>query len=159
MKIFLLIFIIMIPVLNISPQTKRIATGLYIVISKDSCSSQKDIYKIKYRSDTLCIKSKPIITVKDIESCFTDSTKLDNKEVYALNIKLKYLSAKKFKTVTEKNVGKTIAFIIDKEVAMAVLLRDPITTGRLTVSGESGPKLKELGIKLNKEIRKYQKTL
>lgn len=157
MKKLFLIFILMIPVLNVFPQTKGIETGLYIVIPKDSCSKQENVYKIAYQSDTLCIKHKPIITVKDIESCFTDSTKLDGKKAYALNIKLKKSATEKFKTITKENVGKRIAMIIDKKVVMAPILKDPIITGRLTVSGEKGPLLKEMGMKLNMELKKTKK--
>lgn len=42
--------------------------------------------------------------------------------------------------------------IIDKNVVMAPVIRDPVTNGRLTVSGERGPELKTLGEKLRKEI-------
>ena len=157
MRTFFLIFILILLSLNIFPQSKGIETGLYIVLSKKACLGQKNISKITYQSDTLCLKNKPIITLRDIELCFSDSTKLDGQNTYALNIKLKKSMIKKFKTITEKNVGKRIAMIIDKKVIMAAVLRDPITTGRLTVSGESVEKLKELEIKLNKELKEINK--
>jgi preprotein translocase subunit SecD len=111
-----------------------------------------NLSSIAFESDTLCIKDIPIISVSDIESCFTDSTVLDGKKAYALNIELTKSAAKLFKTVTEENVGKRIAMIIDNNVVMAPVLRDPVTNGRLTVSGESGPALKTLGEKLRKEM-------
>ena len=157
MKTFFLIFFLMISSLNIFSQSKGISTGLYVVIPKDSCSAYKNINKITYQSDTLCIKQKPLISVKDIESCFADSTVLDGKAAYALNINLKKTARNKFETATRKNVGNKIAMIIDRRVVMTAVLKDPITTGRLTVSGESRAKLKDLEIKLNKEIKKTDK--
>ena len=140
----------------ILPQSKGIETGLYLVLPKNSHSMKNSAYKVIYLSDTLYLKPKAILTVNDIESSSTDSTNLDGKEAYVLNIKLKSSAAIKFKTVTAENVGRKLALVIDNKVVMAAIIKDPITTGRLTVSGESAAEIKSLGIKLSKEIVKAE---
>lgn len=42
---------------------------------------------------------------------------------------------------------------MDQQVVIAVVIRDPITSGRLTISGETRPVIQEWGMKLKKEIR------
>ncbi len=97
---------------------------------------------------------KPVITKGDIEYCETVKSKLDNNEVYALNIKLNASAALKFKKVTEQNVGKMMAMIIDNKVVMAAVIRDPVTSGRLTISGQSEEETLRLGKMLEEEIHK-----
>jgi len=72
--------------------------------------------------------------------------------MYVLNIKLKEAAASEFEKITEDNVGKKIAMIINNEVILNAVIRDPITSGMITVSGETEEKIKELGIALQKEI-------
>ncbi len=152
MKTILLVFIVMTSAINIMPQTKHVETGLYLVLSSDTCSGQKDKNTIVYLSDTLCLSAKPVITVNDIQSCNTGNAMLDGNELYVLNIALKDSAKEKFKTITEQNVGKKMAMIIDNEVVMAAVIRDPVTSGRLTVSGAKKEKIKELGINLRQEL-------
>ncbi len=152
MKTIILSFIIITSAFNIMSQTKPVETGLYLVLSSDTCSGQKDKNTIVYLSDTLCLSEKPVITVKDIESCNTRNAILDGNELYVLNIALKDSAKEKFKKITEQNVGKKMAMIIDNEVVMAAVIRDPVTSGKLTVSGAKKEKIKELGIKLRQEI-------
>jgi SecDF, P1 head subdomain len=152
MKSLIIIFIIITSSLNIFSQIKTIETGLYLVISPDSCTKQTNKNTIVYLSDTLCLEEKPVITVNDIESSNTGMTKLDGNELYVLNIALKESAKLKFKAVTEQNVGKRMVIVIDNQVVMAAVIRDPVTTGRLTVSGEKEQVIKELGIELNQEM-------
>jgi preprotein translocase subunit SecD len=152
MKISALFFVVIASSLNIFSQSKGNETGLYLAASQDSCYGQNNKNTVVFSSDTLCLEQNPIITVKDIESCETETSRLDGKEMYILNIKLKAAAAEKFKIITEKNVGKTIAMIIDKKVIMAGVIRDPITSGMLAVSGEKEQIIKEWGKELKKEI-------
>ena len=154
MRTLILLFTIIVSSLNIFPQTKDIDTGLYLVVSKDSCSAQNSKNTIVFLSDTLCLEQNPIITVNDIESYKTLTSTLDGKEMYVLNIKLNKSAVLDFKKITEKNVGKKMAMVINKEVVMAAIIRDPITSGMLTISGETEQTIKGWAKKLEKEIGK-----
>ena len=147
-----LIFFITISSLNIFPQSKVIDTGLYLVISTDSCSGQNNNNIIVFSPDTLCLGDKPIITVKEIESYKTQTSTLDGKEMYVLNLKLNEAATSKFKEITKKNVGKKIAMVINNKVVMAATIRDPVTSGMLTISGESEQVIKEWAKELEKEM-------
>ncbi len=153
MKSQILFLILIISALNIFPQSRSIETGLYLSIPRDSCSAQNNKNTIIYLSDTLCLEQNPVITVNDIDYCSTGTAKLDGNELYVLNIKLKKTAASKFKEATEQNVGKRMVMIIDKEAVMAAVIRDPVTSGRLTVSGVKRQKIDELKTKLQHEMR------
>ena len=154
MKKMILLFILLFSSLNIFPQTRTIETGLYLVLSKDSCAGENDKNTIVYLSDTLCLEQKPIITVNDIDTYNTETANLDGNELYVLNIALKDSAKIKFKEVTTQNVGKRMALVIDQKVVMAAVIRDPVTTGRLTVSGEEKQKIKEWAEKLKEAMGK-----
>jgi preprotein translocase subunit SecD len=154
MKTLILLLGILITSLNIFPQNKTIESGLYLVISKGSCKKTQNNIRIKYASDTLCLEQKPEITLGDIESCNTGTQNMDGNEIYALNISLKESAKIKLKEITEKNIGKRMALVIDKEVVMAAMIRDPITTGRLTVSGAKAGEINSWTRKLREEIYK-----
>ncbi len=153
MKMLMMLIVVITSAASILPQSKNIETGLYLVAAKDSCSDQNKNLVV-YLSDTLCLMQKPVITKGDIEYCETVKSKLDNNEVYALNIKLNASAALKFKKVTEQNVGKMMAMIIDNKVVMAAVIRDPVTSGRLTISGQSEEETLRLGKMLEEEIHK-----
>jgi preprotein translocase subunit SecD len=154
MKTIIIFVSILIISVNIFPQNKIIESGLYLVISKGSCKKTQNNIKIKYASDTLCLEQKPEITVGDIESCNTGAQIMDGNEIYALNISLKESAKIKLKEITEKNTGKRMALVIDKEVVMAAIIRDPITSGRLTVSGAKAEEINSWAAKLREAIDK-----
>ena len=151
MKTMLFFFIIILSASNIYSQVKDIETGLYLVLPHDSCTGKNNKHTIEFLSDTLCIAPEPVISVKDIESCMTDSLKLEGKKQYSLNIKLKESASLRFKEITTENVGKKLVFIIDNKVVMAPVIRDPITSGRLSIYDEY-PVIKELRMKLKQEM-------
>lgn len=154
MKTLIIFFIIIISASINFPQTKTIKTGLYLVIPQASCYAKSNKIKIGYLSDTLCLEQKPVITVKDIDTCITARAILDGKELYVMNIALKQTAKTKFKEVTERNVGKKMALVIDRKVVMAAVIRDPVTTGRLTVSGEKEQEINLWAKKLREEMKK-----
>ena len=154
MKTLILFVSILITSINIFPQNKTIESGLYLVISKDSCKKIQNNIKIKYGSDTLCLEQKPEITVGDIESLNTGTEIMDGNKIYALNIGLKESAKIKLKEITEKNIGKRLALVIDKEVVMAAMIRDPVTNGRLTVSGAKANEINSWAGKLREAIDK-----
>lgn len=154
MKTLILFVSILITSINIFPQNKTIESGLYLVISKDSCKKIQNNIKIKYGSDTLCLEQKPEITVGDIESLNTGTEIMDGNKIYALNIGLKESAKIKLKEITEKNIGKRMALVIDKEVVMAAMIRDPVTNGRLTVSGAKANEINSWAGKLREAIDK-----
>lgn len=154
MKTSILLFCIIISAVNIFPQTKPIEPGLYLVLTKDSCNGQTYKNTIVYLSDTLCFGQKPVITVNDIEACNTGTANLDGHKLYVLNIALKKSAKLKFKKITKRNVGKKMAFVIAREVVMAAMIRDPVTSGRLTVSGEKKQKIKLWAEKLQAAMHK-----
>jgi preprotein translocase subunit SecD len=154
MKTLLILIILILPALNIFSQVKHFETGLYLVIPSDSCTGPNNKNAVRYMNDTLCLEPKPVITVKDFEYCDTAESKLDGQEMFVLDIQLKDSSALKFKKITTKNVGKRFAFIIDNKVVMAPVIRDPITSGRMTVSGDTKAYIKEMYEKLEKEMGK-----
>ncbi len=155
MKKFLLLLTIIPFAVNTFSQANKVQTGLYYVIPKDSCSGQNSEHVMIYQSDTLCLAENPVITVKDIDTCFTASMEMDGKEVYALNIKLNKSATLKFKKVTANNIGKRFAFVIDNKIVMAPVVRDAIPNGRMTIQGEKGPKIREMGMKLKNEMRHH----
>jgi len=148
----MLTFILILPALIVFPQTKHIETGLYLVIPSDSCSGINNKIAVRYMNDTLCLEPKAVLTVKDFEFCETAESKLDGMEMFVLNIQLKDSSALKFKDITTKNVGKRFAFVIDNKVVMAPVIRDPITSGRMTVSGDKEANIKEMYKMLKREM-------
>jgi preprotein translocase subunit SecD len=153
MKILFILLITLFPVSNSFSQEKNIETGLYLIIPPDSCLGKSNIHAVKYLSDTVCIGEQPVIRVRDIESCITDSSKINSNEVYFLNIKLKNSVVSKFKEVTAKNTGKKLALVIDSKIVSAPVIRDPITSGRMTFGGDKEPIIKELGVKLREKMR------
>lgn len=137
----------------IFPQSESIETGLYLNLPHDSCSGQNKEHTIVFNADTLCIESNPVINVNDIDSCITENANLDGNNLYVLNIKLKKSASSKFKETTEQNVGKIMVMVIDNEAVMAAVIRDPVTSGRLSISGMKIQKIDELKSKLQKEMR------
>ena len=154
MKTILIFIILILPALNIFPQAKHLETGLYLVIPSDSCAGINNKNAVQYKNDTLCIEPKPVITVKDFDFCDTAESKLDGMEMFVLNIQLKDSSTLKFKEITTKNVGKRFAFVIDNKVIMAPVIRDPVTSGRMTVSGDKESNIKVMYKKLRMEMGK-----
>ena len=154
MKTLVLLLIVLASSISLFSQSKVIKSGLYLVLPKDSCSAQNNKNTVIISSDTLCLGQNAVIGVKDIDSCITRSSRLDGKEMYVLNIKLKDAARLKFKNITEKNVGRGIAMVIRGDVVMSAVIRDPVTSGRLTVSGAKPGKIKEWGKELRKEIEK-----
>ncbi len=152
MKKILISFILLLPLLNLFPQTKNLETGLYAVIPLDSCTGMNNKIAVEFLTDTLCLNPKPLITVKDFDSCKIDSSMYSREKILFLNIKLKDYATEKFKEITTKNVGKKIAVIIDNKVVLAPIVRDPITNGRLTVGGDKEAIIKEMYEKLKREI-------
>ena len=154
MKTIILLVSILIISINIFPQNKKIESGLYLVMSKGSFKETKNNIKIIYASDTLYLEQRPEITVGDIDSFNTGTQIMDGNKIYALNISLKDLAKIKLKEITEKNIGKRLALVIDKEVVMAAIIRDPITSGRLTVSGAKANEINSWAEKLRQAINK-----
>lgn len=149
---FILLFLIL-SVIKIFPQAKSIEPGLYLTLSKDSCNVKAAVNTIVYSSDTLCIEQKPSITVKDIETCNTQTATLDGKELYVLNIALNDSAKTKFRNITEQNTGKKIVLIIDQKAIMVAVIRDPVTIGRLTVSGASRNEIDNWAEKLKEAMK------
>jgi len=58
MKTMFLLFIIITASLKILLQSKEIETGLYLVLSQDSCTAQNNV--IEYLLDTLCLEQNPV---------------------------------------------------------------------------------------------------
>ena len=117
-------------------QPEVFETGLYLVISPDSCTVQNGNHSVVNSEGTLCLRQLPVLTVHDFEACSADSTRLDGKEAYTLNIKLKHSVTENFKEFTKQHVGEQIAMLISQKVVMSAVIRDPVTFGRLTISGE-----------------------
>lgn len=147
----LILLFIIISSINIFSQSKSLRTGVYLAAPKDSCTGKNNEVMV-YSSDTLCLKKIPIISVKDIDSCISETSKLDGKEMYVLNIKLKEAAKLEFKKITENNIGKKIVMLIDKKIVMAGVIRDPVTSGMLTISGASKKEIKTWEKELKKEI-------
>lgn len=120
------------------PQSATIDTGLYLVAPNDDCSGRTEYHRMVDGQDTLCLEVQPVITVHDLASCGADSAVLDGKEAFVLNIRLKKSIVSKFTAFTKQHVGRKLALVIDEQVVMAPMIRDPITSGQLTVSGETG---------------------
>ena len=154
MKTIILLVSILIISINIFPQNKKIESGLYLVMSKGSFKETKNNIKIIYASDTLYLEQRPEITVGDIDSFNTGTQIMDGNKIYALNISLKDSAKIKLKKITGKNIGKRLALVIDKEVVMAAIIRDPITSGRLTVSGAKANEINSWAEKLRQAINK-----
>ena len=153
MKSIFFLFVLSLTVINIFPQAKILETGLYLVIPSDSCSGVNNKNFIGYLTDTLCLNPKPVITVKDFDLCTIDSTIYGGNEIYSLNIQLKKSAALEFKEITTRNVGKKIAVIVDNKVIMAPVIRDPITNGRMTVSGDKEENIKKMYKKIKRELK------
>lgn len=154
MKTLMILISILITSVNVFPQNKIIESGLYLVISKSSCKKIQNNIKIKYGSDTLCLEQKPEIAVGGIESCNTGTEKMDGNEIYALNIGFKESAKIKLKEITEKNIGRQMALVVDNEVVMVAMIRDPITNGRLTVSGAKANEINSWAGKLREAMDK-----
>ena len=153
MKSIFLLFILTLTAINIIPQAKNLETGLYLVNPPDSCSGINNKNSVIYLSETLCLNPKPVITVKDFDLCTIDSTIYGGNEIYSLDIKLKKPAAIKFKEITARNVGKKIAVIIDNKVVIAAVVRNPITSGRMTIGGDKDENIRKLYEKLKQEMK------
>ena len=134
-------------------QTKTIEPGLYLVLSRDSSFKHCNGNTIVYSSDSLCLEKYPIINIRDIDTCFTATANLDGNKSFVLNVALNESAKLKFKKMTEQNVGKKMAMIIDQKVVMAAVIRDPITSGRLTISGDKAKDIKMWAEKLQQAMR------
>lgn len=152
MKTFFVFCTLIFAVTGIFCQENRIETGVYFVLPQDSCAGSHTAQTIHYLPDSLCLAKAPVLTVKDIESVAADSSQLEGKKVYFLNVMLQETSASRFGEVTKKNVGKRMAVIIDNELIMVPIIRDPITSGRLSVF-DKRPVIQELKEKLEREMK------
>ena len=153
MKKMILFFIIFSSTFALFSQTKTIESGLYLVLSRDSCFNQSKVNTIVYLSDSLCLEKNPIIDIRDIDTCFTATANLDGNELFVLNVALNKSAKLKFAKITEQNVGKKMAMIIDQKVVMAAVIRDPITSGQLTISGDKEEEIKMWAEKLREAMR------
>lgn len=67
-----------------------------------------------------------------------------------LSLKLDEASTKSFADLTAANIGKVVELRIDGKVVMAPVVRDPITTGQVEVSGDfQADQLNEIALRLN----------
>ena len=96
--------------------------GFYLVIEN----------RINKEERKLELEEKPSFTlndIKEIKSSFNDLGYL------IIDIKFKVSSAKKLKEITNKNINKEIAIIVDKKIITMPIISSEIPDGKLQISG------------------------
>lgn len=126
--LFLLIF-----QANLSAQDYQLKTGFYTVVENDSCGSSTDFIKIMDGEDEYCLIKIPVVTEDNFTSVRVVSDTSKEGIFNTVRIKLDSTTAKGFKEVTSRLVGKKLAFIVNNKLITAPILRDPIESGEIAV--------------------------
>jgi hypothetical protein len=57
----------------------------------------------------------------------------------SLDIELGKEAAKKFEKITRDNIGRKLMVVLDNKILIAPTIREPITVGKIMISGGAGP--------------------
>jgi Preprotein translocase subunit SecD len=96
--------------------------GFYASIDYDSNNGEQE----------LVLEATPSITKKDILEV---KKEIDNYEHPYISVTLNEEGTNKFHLLTQENVGKPIAIVIDKHIVMSPTVQMPISGGKVQISG------------------------
>lgn len=89
-------------------------------------------YSYQQKLEDLILEEKAAM---DFSSVIEAKVGKDDLRSFIIDIKFNPEGTKDFKNLTEKNVGKTIAIVINRKIVMAPVVNDVISQGRLQISG------------------------
>ena len=96
--------------------------GFYATINYNSNMDNRD----------LILEEKPVITTEDILEV---KKEIDDYGNLYINVTLNEGGANKFYLLTKENIGKPIAIVIDKHIVIAPIVHNPISKGKIHISG------------------------
>jgi len=103
-------------------------------IKKAQQGETEEKYELKkYRENPILLYKKPSLTGKDLVESFVG---FDSYGVPLVRLKFTSSGKKKFAKVTQKNVGKRLAILIDEKVISAPQIREPILNGEAEITGD-----------------------
>jgi len=93
-----------------------------------------DGYELKeYEKSYLLLESSPSLSGSDLSESFMGFNTYGGAEV---NMRFTSPGTKKFAEVTEKNVGRMLAIVLDGKVMSAPSIREPILSGQAQITGD-----------------------
>jgi len=91
-------------------------------------------YELKqYKNSSILLSVNAALVGSDLAESFTG---FDSYQIAEVRLKLTSEGAKKFADITENNVGKQLAIILDGKVMSAPNIREPILSGQAQISGD-----------------------
>ncbi|MFA7676829.1 MAG: protein translocase subunit SecD [Candidatus Omnitrophota bacterium] len=91
-------------------------------------------YELKeYENSQLLIRKSPSLVGSDLADSFVG---FDSYGIAEVRLKFTSAGARKFAKVTEENVGKRLAIVLDGNVKSAPQIREPIASGEAQITGD-----------------------
>ncbi|WP_295127467.1 hypothetical protein [uncultured Chitinophaga sp.] len=129
---------------------KPLTSGIYRIVPKGT-----NAYKDQSTNETYYLSAAGAVTVKDMKSI---ATGIASNGYAELTIQLNEAGKLLFSKLTQKNVGKKLAVLVNGKVVMAPQVMSPITGGSLSVSGSfSFAEVDAMKKGLDKEMKSAQK--
>ncbi len=93
-----------------------------------------DGFKLQqYNNSPILLNTSPSLVGSDLAESFIG---FDSYQMSEVRLKLTSEGSKKFADVTENNVGKQLAIVLDNKVMSAPTIREPILSGQAQISGD-----------------------
>ncbi len=103
------------------------------LVTNDKSEFGSEKYIIKGTQEEVLVSKRIILSGENLIDAQPRYDNLNNEPIVAFS--LDRLGSQKFAQVTSKNIGKRIAIILDNEAISAPVIRDSITGGNGTISG------------------------
>ena len=111
----------------------RTAQLSFKIVTEDSGDFGTEKFFIKETQEEITVSKRIILSGENLIDAQPRYDNLNNEPIVAFS--LDRLGSQRFGMVTSKNIGKKIAIILDNEAISAPVIRDAITGGNGTISG------------------------
>lgn len=116
----------------VRPGTEGYVAEEPVFVNKSDGFYEVKNYSHQHKLEDLILAKKAAM---DFSSVTEAKVGKDNLGRFVIDIKFNPEGTKGFKNLTEKNVGKTIAIVINRKIVMAPVVNDVISGGQLSISG------------------------
>ena len=103
------------------------------MVSDDKTEFGNEIYVLKDNKEKISVSKRIILTGENLIDANPKYDNVNQEPIVAFT--LNRLGSQRFGQATSKNIGKRIAIILDNEAISAPVIRDSITGGQGTISG------------------------
>lgn len=137
----------------------RVLIGMTVIAVITVCSAKKKVYADGWYtiSGTDRIASEPFLTVQDFAELRLDSTPDPNgRMIYVMIGRVQRDKVKLWADVTEKSIGKSIAFVFENQIITRPMVNARIESGTFSISlsPDSQADIKRIFQKLSEEMEK-----